>query len=328
VSSVPGGVLATTLDGGTYSNLVSFDLTSLGNVTLTAGDITISGGAGSAVNLTITGSNVTIDNENLTITGNLVINSVSYKPLTSSFAHNDYITNSVIIRNHSTLSGASVSITAQADGAHYDNPIDFGGGIAGSIINSTPVLNFINNLSLLVSVAKETASATISVDATSTVTATIGDVTIIAQATGSVLPSPTISKLLGVAVAILNDTADVEIAGHINAGGSITLFAAVTNTVNAVSDASGAGKKGGAAGAVAVAVVNSLSQVEVASTAVLTAGNHNADGSIQIQATTIDSTRVVSRATTGTAGSNGVAIGVDVENTVTNAYLDGKASTS
>ncbi len=321
--------LATTIDGGDYVNISSFNLGGPAPYTIVGGDIVLVNGTGTAGDLTISGSNIDINNEQLTATGIINISGTAYEPFTTSFDHNDYVTDSITIENHSKITGSLVNIDAHADGAHFNAPVDASGNTdVNGLINTaiTGILSFLNNLSLFVSFAREVSPATVTLDATSSIIATT-DVDITALADGNVAPKPTIAKVAGLAIAVLLDHAEIDIAGAITAGDGISLLSTVNNTVNAIADVTGI-KTGSAAAAVVVSVIQSNSTVDVMSSATLTAGTIDHQGSIEVEARTNDASRLMSRSTTGVDGSTGVAIGGDYEDTQTNAYLDGTASTS
>ncbi|HHV64893.1 MAG TPA: hypothetical protein GXX46_07465, partial [Peptococcaceae bacterium] len=122
----------------------------------------------------------------------------------------------------------------------------------------------------------------------------------------------------GVAVAIGESEAQINIKGKITTSGNCTLRSLADNTILANGSASTA--IGGVAVGVAVSVLNSKSYVLAADSSEFSVG-----GSLTLEAKTIDRNCTMGVSATGPDGKLGAAVAVSYEYGDTQAYLDGKA---
>jgi hypothetical protein len=145
------------------------------------------------------------------------------------------------------------------------------------------------------------------------------DVSLSSNVDARAAAEPTFAMGLGGAVGMIDSRATVTVKGSIESAGNLTLNSWVQNTADVVADINSGALKVAAA-AFALAKIDSVSQVQVASNASLTVA-----GDLVIDATTVDRNRTLARSTAGIDGSVGIALGLVFENGHTNAWLDGLA---
>ena len=325
-----GGAAATVYENG---NLTTSLNTLGGNITIEADTITTNGhsittggGVATAGNITLKGRIITIDGGSqlvaigtaaggagdgaITITGLDENNDIQGL----GFANVDYNETTITIGD-ALIDGGAITINATAQVERYG--INRAGSTDDNIFDSAAqsIIGQVDSFSLIAAVSVATSKATITIGTDAEIRAR--DLVVHARADARAKASPTISKIVGIAVAVVDTTALVQVDGRITTSNDATFRATAANTANASTKP---GPLAGTAIAIAVTVIQSDSQVLVSPEANLTIG-----GNLYVKAETIDRNRALATAVAGLDGQIAISIAVGVEGGTTNAHLDGTA---
>ncbi|RKY41296.1 MAG: hypothetical protein DRP85_06715, partial [Candidatus Makaraimicrobium thalassicum] len=214
-----------------------------------------------------------------------------------------------IVLNDAVIQGGVVRLEASAN---HDDVLGEGTtkAISETIING--ILEFLENLSIVGGVVRSAAEAVIDIGKNAIIHA--ATFTAIAEAFSNATTAP---KGIGasIAVGLADAIAKVIVAGEVTTTGDFYIRSLTDNTLNVKANT---GAVSGAAGAVAISVLNSVSVAHITDDAVLSIG-----GDLVVRADTIDRNSTEANGNTGDDGFIGVAVVVSVEEGETNAFVDG-----
>jgi len=220
-----------------------------------------------------------------------------------------------ITLNNATVNGGDISFMADALHARVfyndpslTSPVD-------KVVNTG--IQFLLTFELVGGVAISSADAEINLTSASSVSAHNFIAQSYAQADAEAEPKAV--DIGAVAVAIDTSKAKVTAAGTITTSGYAFLGSQTDNSLEAVAEAKG--NNLGPTPAVAVAVENEESTVQVTSTGVL-----DVAGDLTVQAITDNHKYVLAQSITGEDGKLGIALAVSYTNDNTNALLDGQVT--
>ncbi|OUS15208.1 hypothetical protein A9Q88_11635 [Gammaproteobacteria bacterium 50_400_T64] len=249
-------------------------------------------------------------------TGDVTLEAINDRAIwTSGFYDYDYIDVDIDIETATSISGGLIVIKAVADSQKYFDADDFGGGDAGALL-ATGFNGVVgaSETSLFVGISVSKSYADIDVASGASITGSSIDID--AKANIAVNAAP-ISVGAGIAVGYGDTRAKIDISGSLHStAGDVALATSTHNIMDVVADASAIAT---ASGAVAISVLDSLSEIHLTdnSTVLVT------DGNLILNADSVDQTRNMARATAGKDGAIGIALAIDYQDTQTNAYIDG-----
>ncbi|MEM6446315.1 MAG: hypothetical protein AAF704_07085, partial [Cyanobacteria bacterium P01_D01_bin.123] len=215
-----------------------------------------------------------------------------------------------ITLNDSTVKGGDIDFTATADHGRIWEDSD---GLVDSLVETG--IGFLESFQFLAGVALSTTEAKIDLGQSSAIFGTTFDA--IAEATSDATTQPLIYGL-GLALGIVDTTAEVIVDGDVTTTGNTFIRSGADNTLEVVADG---GAIAGAAGAVAISLVDSTSKAQVGSNATFDIG-----GDLVVRADTVDRNFTMARSTSGSDGSVGVSVAVSDEDGSTDAFVDGDVS--
>ena len=219
-----------------------------------------------------------------------------------------------ITLNTADIDGGAVAFTAIASSLHV-NSAPPGSGAGKSLIQTG--INYLQNFSIIGGLADSSSQAEIDLGAESSIVAS--SFTAMATATSDAETKP-ISIDLGVAIAIVNTTADVDAAGHITTTGDIELDAGAINTLSAIANAGGNVRRRQARPS------PSASRTPASTATVEDTAQIRSGGDLTVQANTVNNKALQAVTTTGDDGNVGLGMAIAYTNDSTTAQIDGPAT--
>ncbi len=220
--------------------------------------------------------------------------------------------------------GGDITLKVSADNTKIFDGSDFGNFKYGDQLASAfdavigSITGALTDLIPPIPVAVAYTHADLNINVGEAVTVVADSFTASAKAVSSAAAAPSgDAEVLGIAVSIINASANVTIAGDITTNvGNLVIESSLENSVSAEAEA-GSGAKSVSINA-AVSVIISNSTVQVTETANLIAA-----GNVNVTASTTDENTTSATSTTEASGAVGLALAISIENGNTLAYLDG-----
>ena len=224
-----------------------------------------------------------------------------------------------------TLKAGNVSVGAVVNSQNYlaaSNSNNNNWFAENALSVAEAAIEFSEGLALLGAVSRAVSTAKIEIGEFAQITAeaspdtsqNTGNVTIVSSSLAQASAKP-YSWGFAASVGIIENESRVNINGNVNAAGDVYIHADAKNAMDVEANPTKLSKM---AGSVAVSVIQSTAEANVKDGSVMTVG-----GNLNVSSNTSEINTTVARSIAGVKGKLGIAIAIAVDESHTNAYLDG-----